>query len=55
MDHLDVLESKSIYIIREAFNKIEKLAMLWSIGKDFERHAVDGAQGVFGSHPLPAA
>ena len=34
MDHLDVLESRTIYILREAFNKIDKLAMLWSIGKD---------------------
>ena len=34
MDHLDILESRTIYILREAFNKIDKLAMLWSIGKD---------------------
>jgi sulfate adenylyltransferase subunit 2 len=31
---LDELESQSIYILREAFNKFERLAMLWSIGKD---------------------
>jgi sulfate adenylyltransferase subunit 2 len=31
---LDELESQSIYILREAFSQIEKLAMLWSIGKD---------------------
>ena len=34
MDHLDRLENQSIYIIREAFTKIERLAMLWSVGKD---------------------
>src|SRR5512135_726578 len=34
MDHLSALESQSIYILREAFNKFEHLAMLWSIGKD---------------------
>lgn len=34
MDHLDQLEAQSIYIFREAFNKIDKLAMLWSFGKD---------------------
>ena len=34
MDYLSKLESQSIYILREAFNKFEKLAMLWSIGKD---------------------
>jgi sulfate adenylyltransferase subunit 2 len=34
MDYLSKLESQSIYILREAFNKFEPLAMLWSIGKD---------------------
>ncbi len=34
MDHLAALENQSIYILREAFNKFERLAMLWSIGKD---------------------
>jgi len=32
--YLDELEAKSIYIIREAYNKINPLGMLWSIGKD---------------------
>ncbi|MEC8665416.1 MAG: sulfate adenylyltransferase subunit CysD [Pseudomonadota bacterium] len=32
--YLDDLEQRSIYIIREAFNRIDQLAMLWSIGKD---------------------
>jgi sulfate adenylyltransferase subunit 2 len=34
MDYLSRLENQSIYILREAFNKFENLAMLWSIGKD---------------------
>jgi sulfate adenylyltransferase subunit 2 len=34
MGHLDQLEAKSIYIFREAFNKMDKLTMLWSFGKD---------------------
>jgi sulfate adenylyltransferase subunit 2 len=34
MDSLSKLENQSIYILREAFNKFENLAMLWSIGKD---------------------
>ena len=34
MNHLDALESQSVYIFREAFNKIDKLGMLWSVGKD---------------------
>src|SRR6266446_2958163 len=32
--HLDALESQSIYILREAYRKFKRLAMLWSIGKD---------------------
>ena len=32
MDHLDQLESQSVYILREAFNKFNRPAMLWSIG-----------------------
>jgi sulfate adenylyltransferase subunit 2 len=34
MEHLDALEQQSIYILREAYKKFKKLAMLWSIGKD---------------------
>jgi len=34
MTHLDQLENKSIYIIREAYHDFKKLAVLWSIGKD---------------------
>ena len=34
MDHLSELESKSIYIIREAYNQFKNIAALWSIGKD---------------------
>ncbi len=32
--YLDDLEAKSIYILREAYNRVDPLAMLWSIGKD---------------------
>ena len=34
MLHLDELESQSIFILREAYSRIEPLAMLWSLGKD---------------------
>ncbi|NNM92183.1 MAG: sulfate adenylyltransferase subunit CysD [Candidatus Eremiobacteraeota bacterium] len=33
-DDLATLESQSIYILREAFARIDNPAMLWSIGKD---------------------
>jgi len=32
--YLDDLEARSIYILREAYNRIDPLALLWSIGKD---------------------
>ncbi len=34
MNHLDRLESQSIYIFREAYQAFTKLAMPWSMGKD---------------------
>ena len=34
MNHLDELENKSNYIIREAFHRFDNMALLWSIGKD---------------------
>jgi len=34
VNHLDELESRSIYIIREAYSQFRHIAMLWSIGKD---------------------
>ena len=35
MTHLDELEEKSIYLLREAYHHFNgRLAMLWSIGKD---------------------
>lgn len=34
MDKLDRLENESIFIIREAYARFRKVAMLWSIGKD---------------------
>ena len=34
MDHLDPIESRSVHILREAYNAFRRLGMLWSIGKD---------------------
>ena len=34
MNYLEKLENESIYIIREAYNQIKDVALLWSIGKD---------------------
>ena len=32
--HLDALEARSIWIVREAYRRLKPLGMLWSIGKD---------------------
>ncbi|MBI1871213.1 MAG: sulfate adenylyltransferase subunit 2 [Chlamydiae bacterium] len=34
MDHLEKLESQSVYILREGYSQFKNLVMLWSIGKD---------------------
>ncbi|MFQ5773791.1 MAG: sulfate adenylyltransferase subunit CysD [Kiloniellaceae bacterium] len=34
MERLKELEAQSIYILREAYNKMTPLALLWSLGKD---------------------
>ncbi len=34
MNHLDQLESTSVYILREAYANFNNMCMLWSIGKD---------------------
>jgi len=50
---LDELESQSIYILREAFSQIEKLAMLWSIGKDSTVLLWLARKAFFGHVPFP--
>jgi sulfate adenylyltransferase subunit 2 len=52
-DELDALESRSIYIFREAFNRIDKLAMLWSIGKDSNVLLWLARKAFFGHVPFP--
>ncbi|MFD0389638.1 phosphoadenosine phosphosulfate reductase family protein [Tistrella bauzanensis] len=53
MDHLDRLEAQSVYILREAFNRIDKLAMLWSIGKDSNVMVWLARKAFFGHVPFP--
>ncbi len=54
MDHLDRLESESIYIFREAFNRLEKTALLWSLGKDSNVMIHLARKAFFGHLPFPA-
>lgn len=51
--YLDELEAKSIYIIREAYNRIHPLGMLWSIGKDSTALLWMVRKAFFGRVPFP--
>lgn len=53
MDYLDSLESKSIYIIREAYRQFKDIAMLWSIGKDSSALLWLVRKAFFGQIPFP--
>lgn len=52
-DHLNILEAQSIYIFREAFHAIDKLAMLWSFGKDSNVMIHLARKAFFGQVPFP--
>ena len=53
MDHLDQLESISIYILREAYANFKSLGMLWSIGKDSTVLLWLTRKAFFGHVPFP--
>src|SRR5262244_564994 len=54
MDHLDALEAQSIFILREAFARLKKLALLWSLGKDSNVMIWLARKAFFGRVPFPA-
>lgn len=51
--HLDELESRSVFIIREAFEKFDNLGMLWSMGKDSSVLLWLVRKAFFGYVPFP--
>ena len=53
MNHLDAIENESIYILREAFNRIDRLGMLWSFGKDSNVLVWLAKKAFFGHVPFP--
>ena len=53
MEHLDKLEAESIFILREAYKKLGKLGMLWSIGKDSTVLLWLAKKAFFGHCPFP--
>lgn len=53
LSDLDELESQSVFILREAFRKVEKLGLLWSIGKDSNVLVWLARKAFFGRVPFP--
>ena len=53
MNRLDKLEAQSIYIFREAFERLHKLALLWSLGKDSNVMIWLARKAFFGRVPFP--
>jgi len=53
LDRLDELEAQSIYILREAMNRLQPLGMLWSIGKDSNCLLWLARKAFFGRVPFP--
>lgn len=53
MDSLTALEQDSIYILREAYSKMERLGMLWSMGKDSTVLLWLTRKAFFGHAPFP--
>ncbi len=51
--YLDDLEARTIYILREAYNRIDKLGMLWSIGKDSTALLWMVRKAFYGRVPFP--
>lgn len=54
LTHLDKLESEAMYIIREAYRKYDRPAMLWSAGKDSTTLAYLVKKAFLGKAPVPA-
>ncbi len=55
MNRLDQLEAQSIYIFREAFNRLQNICMLWSLGKDSNTMIWLAKKAFFGHIPFPVA
>lgn len=53
MNRLDELENQSIYIIREAYCRFEKIAALWSMGKDSTVLLALTRKAFMGTVPFP--
>ena len=53
MDRLEELEAQSIFIFREAFARLRRVALLWSLGKDSNVMIWIARKAFFGRLPFP--
>jgi len=53
MDRLEELEAQSIFVLREAVNRLNPLALLWSAGKDSNVLLWLARKAFFGRVPFP--
>ncbi|MCG8569276.1 MAG: sulfate adenylyltransferase subunit 2 [Spirochaetes bacterium] len=53
MNHLDIIENKSIHILREAYSQFRNICMLWSVGKDSTVLLWLARKAFFGHCPIP--
>jgi sulfate adenylyltransferase subunit 2 len=53
MDRLDELEAQSVFILREAFARLKRIALLWSLGKDSNVMIWLARKAFFGRVPFP--
>lgn len=53
MNHIDKLENKSVFLLREAYHQFKNLCMLWSIGKDSTVLLWLARKAFFGHVPFP--
>jgi len=53
MDYLKELESRTIYVVREAYSRFSRIGMLWSIGKDSTSLLWMCRKAFFGRIPFP--
>jgi len=54
MSYLDALEQESIYIIREAYSRLRRIGLMWSIGKDSTTLLWLCRKAFLGKIPFPA-
>jgi sulfate adenylyltransferase subunit 2 len=53
VDRLDDLEAQSVFVFREAFGRLKRLALLWSLGKDSNVMIWLARKAFFGRVPFP--